>query len=179
MVAAERSLSKQLQWVFMKNAWVPTAHGCSLKLRLRKYDNDKQWSDMSPLLRVLLRMPLYRLRCFRWETAWLSSPLDHRIYICASPVELLTKSTWRRSGEHNISNTFGTILVAFLWEEVLARKHQFFECRHSYNLHKVHSRCTVEWVTTSWSHHNEPHMQINISAGDDASRVSVQHGAAE
>lgn len=52
MVTIECSFSKELQWVFMKNAWVPTEHGCSLKLRLRKYDSDKQWSDMSVLLPV-------------------------------------------------------------------------------------------------------------------------------
>lgn len=50
MVTIERSLSKELQWVFMKNAWVPTAHGCSLVLRLWEYDSDKQWSHMSALL---------------------------------------------------------------------------------------------------------------------------------
>lgn len=50
MATIERSLSKELQWVFMKNAWVPTAHGCSLELRLWEYDSDKQWSHMSALL---------------------------------------------------------------------------------------------------------------------------------
>lgn len=50
----EFSPSKELQWEFMKYAWMQTAHECSLKLELqkkKKNDSDKQGSNVSALLR--------------------------------------------------------------------------------------------------------------------------------
>lgn len=52
---------------------VPTAHGCSLKLRPWKYDSDKQWDNMSALLqprRTVVNVWGYRLLVCILQTQW-------------------------------------------------------------------------------------------------------------